>query len=172
VGLRGLLIAAIFAAAMSSIDSSLNCVSTVTLLDFYKRYINPGAPEKQSIKMLRIYTVLWGGLGTLTGLAMIQVQTALETGWQLAGIAGGGLIGLFLLGILSPKVRPWQAGVAVLFSIMSIFWATFARELPGQWGWLECGWHSRMIGVIGTITLLAVGFGLAILTIKQKPKKT
>jgi Na+/proline symporter len=71
---------------MSSIDSSLNCVSTVTLLDFYKRHINPGADEKKSIKLLRIYTVIRGVAGTLTGLAMIQVRTALETGWQLAGM--------------------------------------------------------------------------------------
>ena len=167
-GLRGLLIAAIFAAAMSSIDSSLNCVSTLTLLDFYKRHVNPDANERQSIKMLRIYTIFWGALGTVTGLAMIQVRTALETGWQLAGIAGGGLVGLFLLGFLSRRARPWQAGLAVLCSILSIFWATFARELPAGWGWLECAWHSRMIGVIGTITLLAVGFGLALLTTSGK----
>ncbi len=168
VGLRGLLVAAIFAAAMSSIDSSLNCVSTLTLLDFYKRYVNPAAHEKQTIKMLRIYTISWGILGTVTGLAMIRVQTALETGWQLAGIAGGGLIGLFLLGLFSPGAKSWQAGTAVVVSIISIFWATFARELPPQWDWLECAWHSRMIGVIGTITLLVVGFGLAILAAKGK----
>ena len=168
VGLRGLLIAAIFAAAMSSIDSSLNCVSTLTLLDFYKRHINPNVDEKQSIKLLRAYTVIWGVLGTVTGLAMIQVRTALETGWQLAGIAGGGLVGLFLLGLMCRWVKPWQAGTAVLASIMSIFWATFARDLPPQWDWLECAWHSRMIGVIGTITLLMVGVGLGISTLKKK----
>ena len=168
VGLRGLLIAAIFAAAMSSIDSSLNCVSTLTLLDFYKRHINPNVDEKKSIKLLRVYTVIWGVLGTVTGLAMIQVRTALETGWQLAGIAGGGLVGLFLLGLMCRWVKPWQAGTAVLASIMSIFWATFARDIPPQWDWLECAWHSRMIGVIGTITLLMVGVGLGISTLKKK----
>ena len=165
VGLRGLLIAAIFAAAMSSIDSSLNCVSTLTLLDFYKRYINPGAGEKKSIKLLRVYTVVWGVLGTLTGLAMMEVRTALETGWQLAGIAGGGLVGLFLLGLMCRWVKPWQAGTAVLASVISIFWATFARELPRQWDFIECAWHSRMIGVIGTITLLIVGVGLGVSTL-------
>ena len=118
--------------------------------------------------MLRIYTVVWGVLGTLTGLAMIQVRTALETGWQLAGIAGGGLVGLFLLALLSRRVKPWQAAIAVLASIMSIFWATFARELPREWDWFECAWHSRMIGVIGTVTLLTVGFGLAVLTVTGK----
>lgn len=163
VGLRGLLIAAIFAAAMSSIDSSLNCVSTLTLLDFYKRHINPGAHEKQSIRLLRVYTVIWGVLGTLTGLAMIEVRTALETGWQLAGIAGGGLVGLFLLGLTCRFVKPWQALTAVVASIVSIVWATFARELPPRWDFIECAWHSRMIGVIGTITLLVVGgaFGIS-----------
>ena len=172
VGLRGLIIAAIFAAAMSSIDSSLNCVSTLTLLDFYKKYVNKDADERQSIKMLRIYTVIWGILGTLTGLAMTRIQTALETGWQLAGIAGGGVIGLFLLGLCFRWVRRWQAGVAVTASVITIAWATFARNLPAGWEWLECTWHTRMIGVIGTITLLVVGFGLGLLVLMAKGKQS
>ncbi|MBW1783826.1 MAG: sodium:solute symporter [Deltaproteobacteria bacterium] len=172
VGLRGLIIAAIFAAAMSSIDSSLNCVSTLSLLDFYKKYSKPDADERQCIRMLRIFTVFWGILGTVTGLAMTQVQTALETGWQLAGIAGGGVVGLFLLGISFHWVKRWQAIAAVIVSIISIVWATFARDLPEQWDWLECAWHARMIGVIGTMTLLIVGFGLSVLTILKRPNKT
>ena len=167
VGLRGVLIAAIFAAAMSSIDSSLNCVSTLTLLDFYKKYFNKTADDRKSIKMLRIFTVIWGGLGTITGMAMIQVKTALETGWQLAGIAGGGIIGLFLLGLAFKKIKRRHAIAAVIASITSIVWATFSRSLPEKWHWLECTWNSRMIGVIGTITLLAVGFGLCMLTPKR-----
>ncbi|HDZ91163.1 MAG: sodium:solute symporter [Deltaproteobacteria bacterium] len=167
-GLRGLIIAAILAAAMSSIDSSLNCVSTLSLLDFYKRYLNRDADDRLCIRMLRVFTVSWGILGTATGLAMIQVQTALETGWQLAGIAGGGLVGLFLLGILSARIRRWQAVIAVTASIGSITWATFVRDLPGQWAWLECAWHSRLIGVIGTITLLIVGFGLSLLPLSER----
>ena len=161
VGLRGILIAAIVAAAMSSIDSSLNCVSTLTLLDFYKKYFRKDSDQKQDIKMLRWYTIVWGFFGTLTGLAMTQVQTALETGWQLGGIAGGGVIGLFLLGIMLKKAKRWHAITAVVASVISITWATAARNLPEAWKWLECDWNTRMIGVIGTITLLVVGFGLA-----------
>jgi solute:Na+ symporter, SSS family len=168
VGARGLIIAAIFAAAMSSIDSSLNCVSSISLVDFYKRYLKPDAGEKKSIRMLRGFTVFWGVLGTIAGLAMIQVQTALETGWQLAGIAGGGLIGLFLLGIAFRRVKRWHAMIAVIVSVLSIIWATFARNLPAPWDWMECAWHARMISVIATITLLMVGLGLSILTISKK----
>ncbi|MBL7095858.1 sodium:solute symporter, partial [candidate division KSB1 bacterium] len=160
VGLRGILIAAIVAAAMSSIDSSLNCVSTLTLLDFYKKYFRKDSDEKQDIKMLRLYTIVWGFFGTLTGLAMTQIQTALETGWQLGGIAGGGVIGLFLLGIMLKRAKRWHAITAVIASVISIIWATAARNLPEAWKWLECDWNTRMIGVIGTITLLVVGFGL------------
>jgi len=163
-GVRGLIIAAIFAAAMSSIDSSLNCVSTLSLLDFYERYLRPDASERESIWALRAFTVSWGILGTLAGLAMVRVQTALETGWQLAGIAGGGVIGLFLLGIAFPWVKRWQAAAAVVISILSIAWATFARDLPEPWDWIECAWHARMIGVIGTVTLLMAGLALGITT--------
>jgi len=164
VGVRGLLIAAIFAAAMSSIDSSLNCVSSLTLLDFYKKYFNKEAGGKQEMKMLHIYTVVWGILGTATGLAMTKIQSALETGWQLGGIAGGGVIGLFLLGIMFKRAQRWQAIVAVTASVLAIAWSTFARNLPEAWKWFECTWHTRMIGVIGTITLLVVGIGLSLFT--------
>jgi len=167
-GIRGLIIAAIFAAAMSSIDSSLNCVSTLSLLDFYKRYVNRNAGERESMRMLRGFTIFWGILGTVAGLAMIRVQTALETGWQLAGIAGGGVIGLFLLGIAFRWVKRWQAVVAVIVSIISIVWATFARNLPEPWDWMACPWHARMIGVIGTITLIMVGLGLSMATLSEK----
>jgi len=168
IGLRGILIAAIVAAAMSSIDSSLNCVSTLTLLDFYKKYFRKDSDEKQDIKMLRLYTIVWGFFGTLTGLAMTQIQTALETGWQLGGIAGGGVIGLFLLGIMLKRAKRWHAITAVVASVISITWATAARNLPESLAWLECNWNTRMIGVIGTITLLVVGFGLGAFAKKGK----
>lgn len=170
IGLRGVLIAAIMAAAMSSIDSSLNCVSSLTLLDFYKKYSGKKSDDRQDIKLLRWYTIIWGALGTITGLAMIKVQSALETGWQLGGIAGGGVIGLFLLGIMFKWVKRWHAVVAVIASVLSIAWATFARNMPDSLGWLECTWHTRMIGVIGTVTLLVVGIGLSLFSLTRAEK--
>ena len=160
-GLRGVLIAALMAAAMSSVDSSLNSVSSLTLLDFYKRFFRRDVNDRDSIRLLRIYTLAWGILGTAAGLAMIKVESALETTWQLGGIAGGGVIGLFLLGLLFKKAGSAQAAIAVAASLAAIAWATFARGLPEGWTWLECPWHPRMIAVIGTVALLAVGITLA-----------
>ena len=169
IGVRGLLISAIFAAAMSSADSSLNSVSSLTLLDFYKKYTNKNSDEKNDMKMLHIYTVVWGIAGIITGLAMTRIQNALEAGWQLGGIAGGGVIGLFLLAILFKSTKKWHAVVAVIASVISIAWATFARNLPDYLSWLECPLHTRMIGVIGTITLLVVGVGLILFSKLVKP---
>ncbi len=162
VGVRGLIVAALFAAAMSTISSCLNCMSTLTLLDFYKKYFNPNADDQKSVKLLRLYTLVWGIIGTACGLALMKIQSALETGWKLGGIAGGGVIGLFLLAIMFPWIKRGSAVVAVILSVLSIAWATFARNLPAAWKWLECPWQSRMIGVIGTIVLLLVGVALGL----------
>ncbi len=164
MGIRGLVIAAIFAAAQSTVASSLNCLSTLTYYDFYKRYFNPTADDKQSMKMLHRYTLVWGIVGIIAGLALINIRVALETGWQLGGIAGGGVIGLFLLGVAFPHIKRWPAVIAVIASVLSIAWATFARNLPAAWKWLECNWNTRMIGVIGTVTLLGVGISLSLLS--------
>jgi SSS family solute:Na+ symporter len=162
MGIRGLIVAALFAAAMSTISSCLNTMSTLTLLDFYKKYFNPNADDKKSVSLLRLYTLVWGLIGTASGLALIKIQSALETGWKLGGIAGGGVIGLFLLAIMFPWITRPFAIIAVIASVLSIAWATFAHNLPEAWKWLEFPWQSRMIGVIGTITLLLVGVVLAV----------
>jgi solute:Na+ symporter, SSS family len=163
-GVRGLVIAAIFAAAQSTVSSSLNCLSTITYYDYYKRYVNPAADDAVSMKKLHRYTMVWGLVGIVAGLALINIRVALETGWQLGGIAGGGVIGLFLLGIAFPHVKRWPAMVAVIASVLSIAWATFARDLPVSLKWIECNWNTRLIGVIGTVTLLVVGVMLSLLS--------
>lgn len=60
--------------------------------------------------------------------------------------------------------------MAVVVSILSIVWATFARDLSQPWSFLECTWHTRMIGVIGTITLLVVGTVLALIPFSQRDR--
>ncbi|GAG23197.1 unnamed protein product, partial [marine sediment metagenome] len=98
VGLTGLLIAGIFAAGMSTIDSGLNCSATLTLSDFYRRYFRRDADEKRSMRCLRVSTVVWGALAIGVALAMIGVKSALDVWWNVSSAFGGGILGLFLLG--------------------------------------------------------------------------
>ena len=163
VVLKGLIIAAIIAAAMSTVDSALNCSATVSLLDFYKRYINTEIDEKSSVVFLRVMTVVWGIIGTGFALLMIRAKSALDVWWQISGIFGGGILGLFLLSLFRARLKLWQGLVAIGVSITVISWGTFARGLPETWEWAECTIDGIIVGAMGTAALLAVATVCALL---------
>jgi len=157
-GLKGLIIAAILAAAMSTVDSALNCSATVLLLDFYKRYLNPNIGERASVVFLRLGTVVWGLLGTGAALLMIRAKSILDIWWQISGIFGGALLGLFLLAFMRVRLRLWQGLVSIGVSIAVITWGTFARNLPASWQWAQCNLDGIIVGAVGTAALMVVAF--------------
>jgi len=161
-GLKGLVIAAIIAAAMSTVDSALNCSATVSLLDFYKRYINSKITEQASVSFLRLATAVWGLIGTGFALLMIRARSALDVWWQISGIFGGGILGLFILSLLRIRLSLWQGCICIAVSVAVISWATFARNLPNSWQWAQCNIEPIIIGAMGTAALLLVAllFGL------------
>jgi SSS family solute:Na+ symporter len=158
---RGLLIAAILAAAMSSIDSSLNSSATVSIVDFYRRYFRRDASDRRSLAAMRIVTVMLGIVGTAAALAMIKAKSALDVWWQISAIFGGGMLGLFLLGLLVKRAGHVSALWGVFASIAVIAWATFARGLPERWSWFQCPFHPNLTGLLGAASLIVVGAILA-----------
>ncbi len=154
IGLKGLIVAAILAAAMSTVDSALNCSATVLLLDFYKRFIKSDISEKQSIAILRGSSLFWGILGILFALLMIRAQSALDVWWEISGIFGGGILGLFLLALFRARIKVWQGIVTIAISVGVITWGTFARDLPPSWSWFECSIDSILMGALGTAALI------------------
>jgi SSS family solute:Na+ symporter len=163
MGLKGLVLAAVLAAAMSTVDSALNCSATVLLVDFYKRYINPQVSERASLLCLRATTVLWGLLGTGFALLMIRAESALDVWWQISGIFGGGILGLFLLSLLRVRLSLGQGLICVALSIAVISWGTFARDLPTEWAWAQASFEPIITGAAGTAVLMAAAllFGLS-----------
>ena len=154
VGLKGLIIAAILAASMSTVDSALNSSATVLYLDYYKKYFRPNASEKSSINFLRITTVVWGFLGIIFSLLLINAESALDIWWQISGIFGGGILGLFLLAIFNVKLKQSQGIISVVFSILIIIWGTFLRDLPENFKWLECTLDPIIVGAVATVGLI------------------
>ncbi len=157
VGMTGLLVAAIFAAAMSSVDSSLNSSATLVLCDIYRRYFRPRAGERESMIVLYTTTLAAGVLGTGTAVAMIRIHSALDAWWQMAGIFSGGMLGLFLLGLISRRARNPAAVTAVLMGILVILWMTFSPAWTGGLEALRSPFHGFLITVFGTLTILLVG---------------
>ena len=176
-GLTGLLIAAVFAAAMSTVSTSLNSSATLLMNDYYRRFFNPRATEKQCMFALYASTILWGVFGTCMALILVKLtESALDIWWTLSGIFGGGMCGLFLLGMISRRARNPAAIAGVVVGVMVILWMSFPKLLDyllaqppasnaeqlGAWlrqqatGWLS-PLHAFMVPVVGTLTILLVG---------------
>ncbi len=106
-GMAGLLIAAIFAAAMSNLSAALNSLSSTTMVDFYLR-LRPETAESRRLMLSRGATVVWGIVLFALALASRHGGKVLETGLSIASVAYGGLLGVFLLGVLTRRAT--QAG--------------------------------------------------------------
>ena len=161
VGMTGLLIASIFAAGMSTVSTSINSSATVILSDHFSKYIHPNPSEKLSLRVLRISSLVMGLLSILVGLAFNGVSNTLEGWWALSSIFSGGILGLFLLGLVSKAKNP-QAIFAVFFGVLVICWMSLSTILirNGLPQTLSNPLHTNMTIVIGTVTIFLVGFGL------------
>lgn len=156
-GLVGLIVSAILSAAMSTISSGMNASATVFSVDIYKRYFKKDIKEKQTMQLLHIATVAFGLLGMGTGIAMIGVKSILDVWWQLSGIFAAGMLGLFLLGIISKQSGNYEALTATIIGILVIVWMTFSGSIPDEYEYLRNPLHINMIIVIGTLTIFLVG---------------
>lgn len=165
-GITGLLIAAIFAAAMSTVSTSLNSSATLLVIDWYKRYFRPHASEKETMLGLCSATIVWGLLGTGVAFLLIQVTSALDAWWTLSGIFGGGMLGIFLLGMICRRAGNPAAVTGTLLGIGVICWMTFSSKLEILPSHLRSHFHAFLIPVFGTLTILLAG--LFITTLKQK----
>lgn len=158
-GLRGLLIAAVFAAAMSTVSTSLNSSATLVLEDYVKRFLRPGLSETASLFVLRLSTVVWGIFGTVTALILVSLtQSALDMWWTLSAVFGGAMVGLFLLGIFT-STQSKSALVATFVGIVAIGWLVFSKTDA----WAEASpatvnpLDSYLTAVIGSVVIVGLG---------------
>ncbi len=147
-GVSGLLIAAILAAAMSNLSAALNSLSSSTIMDFYVR-LRPQTDEPRRMKISRFATVFWAGvLFSLALLCLHRVPRVVEVGLQIASIAYGALLGVFLLGVLTKRASESGAMVGMLLGFLSeVCLAWKFKQVP--WTWYVA---------IGTTVTFAAGY--------------
>ena len=126
VGIAGLMVAAILAAAMSNLSAALNSLSSTTVVDFYMRW-RPEAADNERVLVSRASTVLWALV--LFAIAVYSVQVGgkghvVEVGLSIASVAYGALLGVFLLGTLTKYATEWGAivGMVVGFATNLTLW--------------------------------------------------
>ena len=159
VGIAGLLIAAILAAAMSNLSAALNSLSSTTVMDFYLK-LRPQASESRRMTVSRFTTVFWAAvLFALAILTRSGGQRVLEIGLQIASIPYGGLLGVFLLGVLTRKANENGAllGMMAGLAINAYLWL----GTKVAWTWYV---------TIGAITTFVVGYVASRLLQKSPPE--
>ncbi len=146
-GALGLVVAAIFAAAMSSLDSALHSLSTSTVSDIYRRFLVTGREDAHYLTVARVFILVWGVLGIAAGLYVAGRGSLLAMAVRYVGYFAGPVLGIFLLGMLTPRTNQVGAitgmGAAFLAVILSANApAFFSRPSPvgGIWNAaLGCG---------------------------------
>ncbi len=168
-GLVGLIVSALLSAAMSTISSNMNASATVFTVDIYQKYIKQDITDKRKLYLLHVSTIAFGVIGLCTGLAMIGSKSLLDIWWELSGIFAGGMLGLFLLGLISRSTKNTEAVTATIIGVIVILWMTFSNRIPDGYAFLRNPLHKNLIIVVGTLTIFLTG--LLLTYSKRNPRK-
>lgn len=158
-GIAGIVVAAIFAAAMSTLSSSLNSSATLINEDYYKRFFK-NTTDKSCMRLLRVATFIFGFIAIIAAITMINVKSALNLNWILAGIFGGGILGLFILSMVNYTIRHSAAAISVLLGIAIITFLTISPMQVWPESWPVSHLNSLLTLVIGTAAIIIFGFAV------------
>lgn len=148
IGIAGLIVAGIFAAAQSTVSTSMNSIATTLVTDFVRPF-DLVKTEKAYMNIARWLTFIMGGLGTLAGLIFIdpEIRSLMNAYFKVIGMFMGALGGLFILGALTKKANSTGAIIGILTGVVAMISAW-------QLGWA----NGYLYATIGIISCLTVGY--------------
>jgi len=168
VGIIGLILAALLAAAISSLDSDLNCLAAVVVTDYYARF-KKNASEKGKMIASKITIILAGLASIFIALYYVKVggEGALGIVFTLYSIFSGGLVGLFLLGIFVKQANNVAANIGIVAGIIFTAYAILTStplEINGEkillldLGVYNYSHHKLMLGVYSHLVVFLTGW--------------
>jgi solute:Na+ symporter, SSS family len=168
VGVIGLVVAALLAAAMSSLDSDLNSMATVIVEDYYGR-LRPEATDRERLRLGRIVVTALGLFAIVFSQLWIGIGTAMQFGVQLFSIATAGMLGLFALGALTNRANARGALAGIIACVLFTGWSTLTSvKLPaldrilfdlGPWNY---PFNPFTIGIFNHVILFGVGWAASV----------
>jgi Na+/proline symporter len=162
IGLVGLMIAAIFAAAMSASGGELNALATATIIDFYRRHFVTSATDAHYLLVSKLATVCWGLFACVVAMYAANQGSLIEVVNRYGSFFYGSLLGVFILAILTTRATAagafWGliAGMAVVLTV--------AFRLP----WIAFLWHN----VIGAVVVVVVGMAISFVRPRAETEQT
>ncbi len=154
VGLVGLMIAAIFAAAMSTSAGELNSLTTATIIDFYKRHFVKDGTEAHYLLVSKFATLVWGGFACVVAIYSVNAGSLIEVVNRYGSFFYGSLLGVFMLAILTRRANGTGAFYGLIAGMAAVLAVAFG--LP----WVAFLWHN----LIGAVVVFVVGLGVSGLT--------
>jgi Na+/proline symporter len=149
-GIVGLIMAAIFAAAMSTISAEINSLATVSMVDIYRRFFRPGAADRHYLAASRWFTVFWGAYAIVTALYAQNLGSLVEAVNRLGSLFYGTLLGVFVLAFFFPRVRGTAAFLAMILGEAAVFAV-----------WHFTGMAFLWLNAIGCLVVVASGCTMA-----------
>ena len=146
IGLVGLIIAAIMAAAMSSVAAELNSLATASTMDFYKRHVRPDGSERQLVRFGRAATLAWGLFACVVATYATNLGSLIEVVNTFGSFFYGSLLGVFVLAFAVPRARSVGAFFGLLAGISSVWIASEFTDIAFLW-----------FNVVGCLVTIAAG---------------
>lgn len=153
IGVIGLIIAAIFAAAMSSISAELNALATASTIDFYRRYFNKDADQKHYVRFGRFATLIWGLFACVVAIYSTDLGSLIEVVNKFGSFFYGSLLGVFVLAVGIKRARARGAFFGLLFGISSVWVTSVYTNIEFLW-----------FNVVGCLVTVAAGYLISLTT--------
>jgi Na+/proline symporter len=150
VGLIGMLIAAIFAAAMSTISAEMAALSTATVIDFYRRFARPDASDRHYLRVSRLATGFWGLFASAVAVWAAALGSLIEVVNRFGSFFYGSILGVFILAVGFPRATANGAFIGLLAGMGSVAWAASYTNVAFLW-------HN----VIGAVAVVVVGLAVS-----------
>ena len=156
IGLVGLMIAAIFAAAMSSIAAELNSLATATVIDVYQRLMKPVATDEHYLRVSKVVTLAWGLVACGVASVAVGLGSLIEVVNRFGSIFYGSLLGVFVLALGFKRTTGTGAFAGLLIGIATVLVFAFHPRTKG----ISFLWHNPL----GVIVVVIVGLAVSLLT--------
>jgi SSS family transporter len=156
MGIVGLIIAAIFAAAMSSISAELNALATASTIDFYRRHFHKEGTDTHYVAFGRLATFVWGLFACIVAIYATNLGSLIEVVNKFGSFFYGSLLGVFVLAILVKRARARGAFFGLLFGIFSVWVASHYTNIEFLW-----------FNVVGCLVTVIAGY-LISLTVRTE----
>lgn len=168
IGMVGLVIAAALSAAMSSLDSSINAISTVLVVDIYKRFAKKKEHDKHYLNVAKLIALI-SSLVMIIGAILLMkadTKTLQHMATILVSILSGGILGIYLLGFFTQKGDARSIWVGIIFTICFTIWTLLVKNQVLE----SAPFDLYYTGILGNILMFLIGYFASLLFIHRPVK--